>query len=82
MKRARIEYLGDVLSVTIGDGDNAITADGRTIPAGQFTWLSPIENPGTIFALGLNYADHGSSHVDLDGSSFLGNRESRSHYRW
>ena len=60
MKRARIEYLGDELSVTIGDGDNAITADGRTIPAGQFTWLSPIENPGTIFALGLNYADHAS----------------------
>ncbi|MCR9386582.1 fumarylacetoacetate hydrolase family protein [Vibrio metoecus] len=60
MKRARIEYLGDVLSVTIGDGDNAITADGRTIPAGHFTWLSPIENPGTIFALGLNYADHAS----------------------
>lgn len=60
MKRARIEYMGDVLSVVINDGGNALTQDNQEIPQGQFTWLSPIENPGTIFALGLNYADHAS----------------------
>lgn len=60
MKHARIEYLGEVLSVTIDDDSNATTSDGRIIPTSQFNWLSPIENPGTIFALGLNYADHAS----------------------
>ncbi|WP_159739075.1 fumarylacetoacetate hydrolase family protein [Vibrio atypicus] len=60
MKHARIEYLGEVLSVTIDDDSNATTSDGRIIPSGQFNWLSPIENPGTVFALGLNYADHAS----------------------
>jgi len=32
-------------------------ADGRLVEAQAVVWLPPIQ-PGTIFALGLNYADH------------------------
>lgn len=32
-------------------------ADGRICGEGEVVWLAPIE-PGTIFALGLNYAEH------------------------
>jgi 5-oxopent-3-ene-1,2,5-tricarboxylate decarboxylase/2-hydroxyhepta-2,4-diene-1,7-dioate isomerase len=31
--------------------------DGRVVDETQVTWLPPVE-PGTVFAVGLNYADH------------------------
>ena len=49
-----------VLNVTVNDDNTLSTADGRTLGYGEVTWLPPVENPGTIFALGLNYADHAS----------------------
>ncbi|MDF2153445.1 fumarylacetoacetate hydrolase family protein [Vibrio sp. CAU 1672] len=58
MKHARIEYLGEVLSVTIEEDGSVVTPAGDKIEPGTFTWLCPVEKPGTIFALGLNYADH------------------------
>ncbi len=47
MKHARILIDGVVHQVV--EGDAALSGD--------FVWLPPVE-PGTIFALGLNYADH------------------------
>lgn len=64
MKRARIQYQGDVLNVTIDDAGQLIGEDGKALGLGVdddgYTWLSPVAEPGTIFALGLNYADHAS----------------------
>lgn len=64
MKRARIQYQGDVLNVTIDDAGQLIGEDGEALGLGVddegYTWLSPVAEPGTIFALGLNYADHAS----------------------
>jgi len=34
-----------------------VLADGRIPTEGSYTWLPPVE-VGTVFALGLNYADH------------------------
>lgn len=56
MKQARIRYQGEDLDVTIDEQDRICLADGRHLSAGQVTWLPPVS--GTIFALGLNYADH------------------------
>ena len=33
-------------------------ADGRVLAEDQVVWLPPVAEPGTIIALGLNYADH------------------------
>jgi len=33
-------------------------ADGRVLAEDQVVWLPPLAEPGTIIALGLNYADH------------------------
>ncbi|TAM42791.1 MAG: 2-hydroxyhepta-2,4-diene-1,7-dioate isomerase [Burkholderiaceae bacterium] len=45
-----------------GQPDAAVRLDdGRVVPQGQLTWLTPLAptpRPRTIFALGLNYADH------------------------
>ncbi len=60
MKRARIQYQQQTLNVTVNDDMSVTTESGQLIEAGQFEWLIPVENPGTIFALGLNYADHAS----------------------
>ncbi len=49
MKHARIAYAGAIHRVTEGDP--------RLLSGDPVVWLPPIE-PGTIFALGLNYADH------------------------
>jgi 5-oxopent-3-ene-1,2,5-tricarboxylate decarboxylase / 2-hydroxyhepta-2,4-diene-1,7-dioate isomerase len=48
MKRARIAYAGAIRHVTEGD---------PVLSGNPVVWLPPVE-PGTIFALGLNYADH------------------------
>jgi 5-oxopent-3-ene-1,2,5-tricarboxylate decarboxylase/2-hydroxyhepta-2,4-diene-1,7-dioate isomerase len=49
MKCARVAYAGAIHRVTEGDP--------RLLSGNPVVWLPPVE-PGTIFALGLNYADH------------------------
>jgi 5-oxopent-3-ene-1,2,5-tricarboxylate decarboxylase / 2-hydroxyhepta-2,4-diene-1,7-dioate isomerase len=48
MKHARVAYAGAI---------HYVTEHGRLVGAADVVWLPPIQ-PGTIFALGLNYADH------------------------
>lgn len=57
MKFGRIAWQGNIHEVTPGSDGRVRLADGREIAEGQFTWLPPVE-VGTVFALGLNYADH------------------------
>ena len=49
MKHARVAYAGAIHHLTEGDP--------RLVSGNPVVWLPPVE-PGTIFALGLNYADH------------------------
>ena len=60
MKRARVEYKGKVLDVIVNVEGELVTTSGEVLPSQAVKWLCPVENPGTIFALGLNYADHAS----------------------
>lgn len=58
MRHARIAYRGAAHAATVSeDGGLLRLADGRLVPADQVVWLPPVQ-PRTIFALGLNYADH------------------------
>jgi 5-oxopent-3-ene-1,2,5-tricarboxylate decarboxylase/2-hydroxyhepta-2,4-diene-1,7-dioate isomerase len=60
MKHARISYQGVVHDATERDGQ-LLLADGRLLPFDAVSWLPPLAptpRPRTIFALGLNYADH------------------------
>nr|WP_295829468.1 fumarylacetoacetate hydrolase family protein [uncultured Azospirillum sp.] len=56
MKRARILLDGTVHSAVDEQGQLRLS-DGRLVDPEAVTWLPPVE-PRTIFALGLNYADH------------------------
>jgi 5-oxopent-3-ene-1,2,5-tricarboxylate decarboxylase/2-hydroxyhepta-2,4-diene-1,7-dioate isomerase len=56
MKRARVAYAGAVHDATEENGRLRLT-DGRVVSEDSVVWLSPVE-ARTIFALGLNYADH------------------------
>jgi 5-oxopent-3-ene-1,2,5-tricarboxylate decarboxylase/2-hydroxyhepta-2,4-diene-1,7-dioate isomerase len=62
MRHARIQVNGQTLAITIDQNDQITTNDGNALDlpldSDQITWLPPVETPGTIFALGLNYADH------------------------
>jgi len=49
MRRARVAYAGAI--------HHMIEGDSRLLSGNPVVWLPPVE-PGTIFALGLNYADH------------------------
>ena len=49
MKRARVAYAGAINEMHEGDP--------RLLSGNPIVWLPPVQ-PGTIFALGLNYADH------------------------
>jgi len=56
MKHARIRFEGDVHAVQV-QADNAVRlSDGRLLAEDQVQWLPPAT--GSMFALGLNYADH------------------------
>ncbi|MEG0963810.1 MAG: fumarylacetoacetate hydrolase family protein [Pseudomonas sp.] len=56
MKHARIRYENQIHSVTV-EADNAVRLeDGRLLDESAVQWLPPAE--GSMFALGLNYADH------------------------
>ncbi len=57
MRFGRIAWQGAIHEVTPGADGRVRLADGREIAEGRFTWLPPVE-VGTVFALGLNYADH------------------------
>jgi 5-oxopent-3-ene-1,2,5-tricarboxylate decarboxylase/2-hydroxyhepta-2,4-diene-1,7-dioate isomerase len=56
MKRARVAYDGAVHEAVEHNGGVRLE-DGRELREDRVVWLPPVE-PGTIFALGLNYADH------------------------
>jgi 5-oxopent-3-ene-1,2,5-tricarboxylate decarboxylase / 2-hydroxyhepta-2,4-diene-1,7-dioate isomerase len=56
MKRARVAY-GGAVHDAVEHGSGLRLADGRVLTEDAVVWLPPFE-PGTIIALGLNYADH------------------------
>ncbi len=56
MKHARVAYRGAVHHATAHDRGLRL-ADGRIVAEHEVVWLPPLE-PGTIIALGINYADH------------------------
>ncbi|EJL30771.1 bifunctional isomerase/decarboxylase like protein [Caulobacter sp. AP07] len=62
MKRARIVHQGRETWAKVVEeaGGEALllTPDGARIGAGEARWLAPVTPGATIFALGLNYADH------------------------
>ncbi|WCE32057.1 fumarylacetoacetate hydrolase family protein [Vibrio sp. SCSIO 43137] len=60
MKRARVLFQQEVYQVEVTEAGELITEAGAKLNEAEVTWLSPVEKPGTIFALGLNYADHAS----------------------
>lgn len=56
MKRARIAWAGAIHEAFETNGQLRL-ADGRAPVEGEFVWLPPVEAQ-TVFAVGLNYADH------------------------
>jgi len=60
MKRGRIEQGERVVEVTESASGELTTTGGDTLHPDSVRWLPPVAEPGTIFALGLNYADHAS----------------------
>jgi 5-oxopent-3-ene-1,2,5-tricarboxylate decarboxylase/2-hydroxyhepta-2,4-diene-1,7-dioate isomerase len=56
MKSARVAYGGAIHAATEHPAGVRL-ADGRVLAEDAVVWLPPFE-PGTIIALGLNYADH------------------------
>jgi 5-oxopent-3-ene-1,2,5-tricarboxylate decarboxylase/2-hydroxyhepta-2,4-diene-1,7-dioate isomerase len=56
MKQARVAYAGAIHTAEPDQGGLRL-ADGRKVSEEEVVWLCPFE-PGTIIALGLNYADH------------------------
>ena len=64
MMRARVAYAGAIHEAVPAPppsgspaGGHLRLADGRVVTEEQVVWLPPFE-PGTVIALGLNYADH------------------------
>ncbi|MCD7036054.1 fumarylacetoacetate hydrolase family protein [Metabacillus sp. GX 13764] len=56
MKTARVQYNGKVIAAAEKNG-LLLLEDGSAVKEDEVIWLPPVE-PGTVFALGLNYADH------------------------
>ncbi|MEK3933722.1 fumarylacetoacetate hydrolase family protein [Sporosarcina sp. FSL W7-1349] len=56
MKNARVAYGGSIHEALEWEGRLKLD-DGRVVEENEVTWLTPVE-PRTVFALGLNYADH------------------------
>ncbi|CAN7714254.1 fumarylacetoacetate hydrolase family protein [Paraburkholderia sp. DD10] len=56
MMRGRVAYAGAIHEAS-PDANGVRLADGRVRREDELVWLAPIE-VGTIFALGLNYAEH------------------------
>ena len=57
MKHARIAYKGAVHIVSEKEG-KLLLPDGRMLDEEEVVWLPPVNPGSTVFALGLNYADH------------------------
>lgn len=60
MKRARVLHNGTELDVSIDEQGQLRRENGDLVNEAEVSWLCPVKEPGTIFALGLNYADHAS----------------------
>lgn len=59
MRRARIAHRGRELWVGVSaDGETLTLPGGVQLPASEAHWLAPVTPGASIFALGLNYADH------------------------
>lgn len=59
MKRARIVHGGrPEWAIVENDGEMLRLGSGQSVVATDAIWLPPVVPGGTIFALGLNYADH------------------------
>lgn len=56
MKRARVAYSGAIYEAIEAEGRLKLN-DGRIVEEHEVVWLPPV-TPRTVFALGLNYADH------------------------
>lgn len=56
MKKARVAFSGAIHEAVEMDGRLKLD-DGRIVEEQEVVWLPPVE-PRTVFALGLNYADH------------------------
>ncbi|WP_286787949.1 MULTISPECIES: fumarylacetoacetate hydrolase family protein [unclassified Pseudomonas] len=56
MKHARIRYQGEIHTVTVDDDHAVRLPSGERLLEDQVEWLPPAT--GSMFALGLNYADH------------------------
>lgn len=56
MKRSRVAYSGGIHEAILVE-DRLQLEDGRLVEEHEVVWLPPVE-PRTVFALGLNYADH------------------------
>lgn len=58
MRHARVRYHGQVVNVTVDQQLCVTLPHGHKVNEADVEWLPPAQ--GTIFALGLNYADHAS----------------------
>jgi len=58
VKRARVSFAGAIHEAVEKNGLVQLT-DGRIVKEDEVVWLPPVQ-PRTVFALGLNYADHAS----------------------
>ncbi len=59
MKRARLYHRGrEVWAVAEADGARLRLPCGTTIAAADAQWLPPVQQGASVYALGLNYADH------------------------
>ncbi|CAB3675597.1 fumarylacetoacetate hydrolase family protein [Paraburkholderia rhynchosiae] len=56
MMRGRVAYAG-AIHEAYPHAEGVVLADGRVCREDQVVWLAPID-VGTVFALGLNYAEH------------------------
>lgn len=59
MKRARVSYAGAIHEAMEMHDGRVQLLDGRIVTENEVIWLPPVQ-PQTVFALGLNYADHAS----------------------
>jgi 5-oxopent-3-ene-1,2,5-tricarboxylate decarboxylase / 2-hydroxyhepta-2,4-diene-1,7-dioate isomerase len=58
VRRARVAYRGAVRAAVVEENEQELLfPDGERVSFDDVVWLPPIE-PGSIFAVGLNYADH------------------------
>jgi len=59
MRRGRIFHDGRAVWAEISDCETVLRcADGTVVEVDDARWLPPVTSGATIFALGLNYADH------------------------